>query len=352
MLRRLFTYYVLTFYVLTIAYPVIRIWMWYEPTTEWNAYLATIAMMCLVVLPFALLMMRFLFGVSFPKRTMTWLYSIGGVCFLLFPVVLAIEVIRWLPFFPRGHESLIAVVSIALLGIYSHVNARVVRVKRVPVGNAPNLAGKSIVQLSDVHIGSRTTKFLEGVVQKVKALNPTWVVITGDLVDARHVGEEELKPLREIANRSYFVTGNHERYEGVDRLTTILESLGVRVLRNQSDISDQVQFVGVDDHDSPDFLKSQLQRIKLEDDLYHVLLYHRPHGVELALDWGFQLMLVGHTHKGQLFPFRLVVRRFFQKTHGTHRFKDMILHISTGTGTWGPTMRLGSSNEITHLVFD
>ena len=62
-------------------------------------------------------------------------------------------------------------------------------------------------------------------------------------------------------------------------------------------------------------------------------------------------MLVGHTHKGQIFPFQLVVKRFFQLTHGTHRFDEMTLHISSGTGTWGPIMRLGSSNEITHLVF-
>ena len=70
-----------------------------------------------------------------------------------------------------------------------------------------------------------------------------------------------------------------------------------------------------------------------------------------AAAWGFDLMLVGHTHRGQIFPFQLIVKRFFALTHGTHRFDQMTLHISTGTGTWGPILRLGSHNEITRIVF-
>ena len=226
--RRLFGYYVLAFYALTVAYPIIRVWTWFEPESVITATATTIGMVSLVVLPFALLALRFIVGVRLPIRNLVWVYSLTGICFLLFPVVLVIELIRWLPLFPQGLESHIAVSCVLLLGLYAHLNAWRLRVKTVPVSNASNLVGKSIVQLSDVHIGSRSTKFLENAVKKVQSLNPTWVVITGDLIDASYVGADELNPLRKIADKTLFVTGNHERYEGLTRLTEILNRLAFR----------------------------------------------------------------------------------------------------------------------------
>lgn len=296
-------------------------------------------------------MLRFVFNRRLRPRQMAWVYSLAGVCFMLFPVVLVIEVARWLPFFPNGLESVIALIVTAILALYALINAQRTRVKTVKVKATAELQGQSIVQLSDVHVGSRTTSYFDAVIEKVKSLDPTRVVITGDLIDASHVGVNELRPLQKIAEKTLFVIGNHERYEGLDRLTRLMDTLGVTTLRNQEAQFDGVQYVGIDDHDSPNFLTTQLKRFEPEGNAFRVLLYHRPHGIQAAAEWGFHLMLVGHTHRGQIFPFRFVVKRFFDLTHGTHRIGDMVLHISSGTGTWGPALRLGSYNEITQIVF-
>lgn len=313
--------------------------------------LTTLLMLAFLLVPLGLFLGRFIFRIRMPSSLMPLLYSAIGCCFLFFPVVLLLEVIRWVPGFPNGFESPIAVASVLVCAVYALLNAQRLQVKTVRISGNPELDNQSIVQLSDVHIGSRSTKYLQRIVNKVKRLDPTWVVITGDLLDSSQIGHAELEPLRQIADRTLLVTGNHERYEGIDRVTSMLESLGITVLRNEEVDALPFQFVGVDDHDSPRFLIEQLRRFEPLQDAYRVLLYHRPHGMEHASEWGFDLMLVGHTHRGQIFPFHFIVRRFFRLIHGTHRFGRMTLHISSGTGTWGPILRFGSRNEITRVVF-
>ena len=339
------------FYVIAVVYPILRIWGWYQPSDLFATALSTLAMVVFIGIPLGLFLTRFVLRLRMPERLMPWLYSIVGCCFLMFPVVITLEIVRWVPGFPQGFESPTAIAGALLLTVYALLNAQRVQIRTVRIGDEPHAAGCSIVQLSDIHIGSRSTNYLDRIVDKVVRLDPSWVVITGDLLDSSNVGVAELAPLRRIANRTLMVTGNHERYEGIERVTTMLESLGITVLRNEEKEAKPFQFVGIDDHDSPTILESQLRLFNPAENAYRVLLYHRPHGMAHAAAWGFDLMLVGHTHRGQIFPFRFVVKRFFEKTHGTHRFGDMTLHISTGTGTWGPVLRLGSRNEITHFVF-
>ena len=351
MRRNAFPLFAFAFYLVTIAYPVLRVWWWYNPTNPVLSAIATFVMLAFLIVPLALFMSRFVFRLRMPKRLMPLLYSAIGCCFLFFPIVLVLEFVRLIPGFPHEFESPIAVLGALACAIYAVLNAQRLHVNTVRIAGKPEIENQSIVQLSDVHIGSRSPKYLERIVKKVKKLDPNWVVITGDLLDSPSIGVTELDSLRQIAQRTLVVTGNHERYEGIDRVTSMLESLGVTVLRNEEVDALPFQFIGIDDHDSPSHLEAQLQRFEPLQDAFRVLLYHRPHGMEQASDWGIDLMLVGHTHRGQIFPFHFIVRRFFRLIHGTHRFGRMTLHISSGTGTWGPILRLGSRNEITRVVF-
>lgn len=341
----------LVFYVVTIVYPIVRIWSWYEPAEVYASILSTIALIAALGLPLYVFVGRFILRIHISKQWMPWLYAGIGGLFLSFPVVLAIEILRWLPFFPSEYASLGAVLGTLLLWFYSLLNAQRLHVKKVQLQSSEFTNNESLVQLSDVHIGSRSPKYLKRIVDRVIQLNPTWVVITGDLLDSSDIGPDELTPLRRIADRTLLVMGNHERYEGIDRVTVMLKSLGIQVLRNEARSAGAFQFVGIDDGESPEVLSRGLMRFSPSEDAFRVLLHHRPQGMEQAAAWGFDLMLAGHTHRGQLFPFEWVVKRFFALTHGTHLFGNMTLHISMGTGTWGPSLRLGSRNEITHLVF-
>ena len=294
---------------------------------------------------------RFVLGWRPFNKGLPWIYTTIGICFLTFPIVLTIEVVRHSPFFLPGYEAVIALVCTGIVALYSIWGANHLRVKTVQVDSQGQLAGKSIVQISDVHIGSRSKHFLESVMDKVNQLDPTWLVVTGDLIDSHRTGSNELKPLQSGERTKLMVVGNHERYEGLDHVSQLISETGVTLLRNESFSEDGVQFVGVDDNDNPEFLRSQLNRIEPDNNLFKILLYHRPHGIEAAAAWGFDLMLSGHTHRGQIFPFSAVVRRYFRLIHGTHHIDNMTLHISMGTGTWGPILRLGSQSEVTQIVF-
>ena len=91
----------------------------------------------------------------------------------------------------------------------------------------------------------------------------------------------------------------------------------------------------------------QLAAIDVHDHKFVLLLYHRPRGHEDAAAAGVDLMISGHTHAGQIVPFNLIVNRVFEQAAGLFRHEDSHLYVSTGTGTWGPVMRLGTRSEIT-----
>lgn len=207
------------------------------------------------------------------------------------------------------------------------------------------------VQITDVHIGSRSRAFLEQVVAKIKAVKPEFVCITGDFIDARNVPVSEIASLKDLGCPVYFSIGNHERYEDLDNIIERLRSLDVQVLRTASvQHREDVQVIGIDDRDDALQVERELSKLKLKEDAFGLLMYHRPRGLEAAERAGIDLMISGHTHNGQIFPFNLVVNRVFDQVVGMYQRGRSRLYVSQGTGTWGPVMRVGTRSEIT--LFD
>jgi uncharacterized protein len=310
-------------------------------------------------------------------------YAWLGSIFLLLVAVLAVDVARgilalgsWV--LGAGHvfsgdeltrarrwaEVSAALGGVAILSALTVGRRVVVRRVSVPLAKLPAaLDGTTIVQLSDVHIGPTIGKrFASRIVERVNALKPDVIAITGDLVDgsvsrlAPHVA-----PLGGLQARHgvFFVTGNHEYYAGVDEWCAHLGTLGVRVLRNervsigQGDAS--YDLAGVDDLAGRHFGRghgADLERaLKGRDPARElVLLAHQPRVVIEAEPAGVSLQISGHTHGGQIWPFNFLVRLQQPVTSGLARFGRSFLYVSNGTGYWGPPMRLGSPAEITELV--
>jgi predicted MPP superfamily phosphohydrolase len=145
------------------------------------------------------------------------------------------------------------------------------------------------------------------------------------------------------------VTGNHERYEGIELVVDALKGTGVRVLRDEVVNTHGIQLVGVDDPGDFPRKNHVLARLNISDGKPSVLMQHTPGAVKDAQGAGIDLMLSGHTHNGQIIPFNYIVKLFFPYIQGLYRIGEMHLYVSPGTGTWGPPMRLGSRSEITLL---
>ena len=378
-----------------------------------------------------------------------WLWM--GLAFLLLSVVLPVHLLLLLGL-PGDGAAVLLVAAYAPLAIWSIVNAHRLEVRRIALSSPKLDRPVRLVQLSDVHVGSRGPGFLPRIVRRVNALDPDAVFVTGDLIDLMRLPEDALDPIGALAAPAFFAIGNHERYVGSDAVCARLEALGVTVLRNARADWGAMRIVGIDDAEARDQVARVLGRLGGDDGggghggigsgnngdggnddpggggghggnggrdgegaagsaagsvrrsgdgghggrdgegaaggvrrsgsdgnggrngegaaggvagsvrrsgddghgghdgeeaRFTILMYHRPDGLEDAARSGIDLMLCGHTHNGQIVPFHWLVKRYFPRIAGRYEAGATVLYVSPGTGTWGPTMRLGSSNEIT-----
>ncbi len=273
-----------------------------------------------------------------------------GLVFLLLSILLVYEVFRFIvPLQPQAAAFAITGIAAALC-VYGIINALFLTVKTVEIPMTGLDKPLKIVQLSDIHVGTiHNSGFLTRIVDKTNALSPDLVLITGDMFDGiGPVNRQTVEPLARLQAKTYFVIGNHERYDDMDKIQTILPAAGVEILRNRIVDFRGVQIVGVDapvrDGEKNNPVIGQLH---VDRNRPSILMYHIPVGIDEAVGAGIKLQLSGHTHNGQLFPFTLLVRLFYKYTQGLYTINGMNLYVSPGTGTWGPPLRIGSSNEIT-----
>jgi predicted MPP superfamily phosphohydrolase len=261
----------------------------------------------------------------------------------------------------RGIAAAVAGTA-AFVGIGGLANASGFDIRRVRVALArlpSSASGYSIVQLTDVHVGPTIGRdFIERIVAETNALAPDMIVITGDLVDGSvaHL-REHVEPLRDLKARDgvFFVTGNHEYYSGADEWIAHLSTLGIRVLRNERvPIRDAFDLAGVDDASAHRMLPghgADVPRAMQGRDPARavVLLAHQPKTFKDALKADVDLQLSGHVHGGQLVPFNWLVRLDQPFIQGLYQVGRAAIYVSTGTGYWGPPMRVGSRAEITRI---
>jgi uncharacterized protein len=249
-----------------------------------------------------------------------------------------------------------------LLGIYALINARWVRVKRIKV-KLPNLPhtwrGRVAALVSDVHLGHvNGVAFMRQIVAKLTRLGPDVVFLTGDLYDGTKVDANTLAaPWKELSAPlgAYFITGNHEEFSNPAKYLDAVRLAGVRILNNEKVTVDGLQVVGVLHHTSAnaDQFRSVLERAALKREEPSILLSHAPHALPIPEQAGISLQLSGHTHGGQFFPFTWFTQRIFgEYTYGLKRFGNMMVYTTTGAGTWGPPMRLGTQPEIVLILFE
>lgn len=275
----------------------------------------------------------------------TWM----GVVFLLFSTLLVYEIVRLLIKIPQRTAGIGICILVVMVTLYSIVNALFIRVKTINIETHKVSRNYTIVHLSDLHIGSpHRSDFFKCVVEKTNAMHPDIVCITGDLFDrSRQLSKEAYESLKNFNAPVFLVSGNHETYTGYNRVNELIKDTGITFLQNQAVIQDDFQIIGIDYSRDKENLKKILSSIDIEPNEYLILLHHSPSGMKAAADAGIDLVLAGHLHAGQIFPFNLIVRIFYKYVHGLYHVDATALYVSPGTGTWGPPMRLGSRNEIT-----
>jgi uncharacterized protein len=256
---------------------------------------------------------------------------------------------------------IVMLASVIAVCIYGIIEARHPRIEylHLVTHKLPTGTGHlRIVHISDMHLGMLTgSKRIKGIADKIKSLNPDILVCTGDMVD---VSDHHLKGLSDIFNEirprygKYAVTGNHEYYAGIENSLKFMQDCGFTVLRGKAEtVQSLINIVGVDDSVIGGTIReSVLLSSSAKNGLFTLFLKHRPIVRPETLGL-FDLQLSGHTHGGQIFPFRFIVSVPFPFLRGYYVLpKGSGIYVNRGTGTWGPQMRVLSPPEITVIELE
>lgn len=262
--------------------------------------------------------------------------------------------------FHRMTELLFAIAATA--GIYGVFNAGWTRITRATVrlANLPAVwRGRKAALISDVHLGHvRNGNFLRRMVAKILREEPDAIFIAGDLYDGTAIDAgRAAEPLNKLTAPQgvYFVAGNHEQFGDDSKYLRAIAAAGVRVLSNEKVEVDGLQIIGVPYRNAVQDgqFASVLRSISLDRDRASILLTHAPDRPEIAEAAGVSLQLSGHTHLGQFIPWSWMARRMYRQfVYGLSRIGKMQVFTSSGAGTWGPPLRLGSNPEIVVLEFE
>jgi predicted MPP superfamily phosphohydrolase len=262
--------------------------------------------------------------------------------------------------------GVIAIVSLIVIG--GHINALWINVKQIPLTIHKKVTGSpevKILMASDIHLGAligerREKRFLE----IIREQKPDLVLLCGDLVDGEiaPVLRKNLgKHIQEISTPLgvYAILGNHEYIGGIDKTLPYLKSINIHMLIDEAvTLPNGIQLVGRNDISS-NRGGNQTRPLSelcsgLDSTKPVIVMNHQPYNLQEAVDNKVDLHVSGHTHNGQLWPFNFLIRNIFELSWGYLKKGETNFYVSSGFGTWGPTVRVGNRPEVVvfKLKFD
>ena len=264
---------------------------------------------------------------------------------------------------PLALLAVLVMTSAAMAAGYVLAKNPIIRNIPLTVDKKGGPGGKIVMALvTDIHMGTIVKNaHLERMTEMIGEIDPDLVLLGGDMVD------EDLEPvirndlgdiLMKITGRyaTYAVTGNHEYYGGITGAVRYLEEHGIIMLRDRVvNIRGIFFLAGRDDRTRNDFETEKRKSLKeitggLNRELPLVVMDHNPSGLREAAAEGAALVLSGHTHWGQIWPMNLVTSLIYPVHGGYGMLDGTQIYVSSGFGTWGPPVRLGSRPEVVQLT--
>jgi len=301
-------------------------------------------------------------------------YWLAAMLYLLIAVLL-IDLIRlagyFIPFLSSGISNHLhdgkkylfwgLIAATGILMTYGYFNARRPLIRELEISirkQAGNRKELNIVMGSDIHLGTMyTKKRLLQIVNQINSLEPDIILLAGDIID------EDLKPvirkdlgseLKMLKAKSgvFAVTGNHEYIGGVNPAVSYLESHDIQLLRDTAVlIENSFYLIGREDRSHRGFFGKQRKALPdimkgLNKDLPLILMDHQPFKLEESVENGIDVHLAGHTHNGQIWPLNYIIDAIYEVGWGYKNKSGTHVYVSSGIGTWGPPVRIGTRPEI------
>lgn len=293
-----------------------------------------------------------------------WL-AMFSLLLMLLPIVHLITWLTRLAPLPRHAvhrwSGVITLILLAGLMAYGSFNAYTpyVRSYDIAIDKKGSDSGElNVVMASDMHFSYLSgKKHAMRMVEEINKLKPDIVLFPGDIIDDDIVPyvDQGIGPILAEIQSTYGVyasLGNHDRYHGeMDALIDLLEESGMNILYDESiEVNGWLTLIGRKDYSEEERadLASLTQAVDLTKPL--ILLEHQPREYDIAQQQGVDLVVSGHTHRGQIAPGNLLTNRLFENDWGYLRKEQLHTIVTSGYGFWGPPIRIGSRSEIVHIT--
>lgn len=258
-------------------------------------------------------------------------------------------------FFLKNLNKNLVVFLTLLFSIFSIVysfyeGCRVPKVKQLYLNLRNNRDKLFFVFISDTHFDFRyKNKMAVRIFQEIERLKPNFLIIGGDFLDPGFTFDKDILKIKDFKLQKIAVFGNHEYYFGLDKAKRVFEQLGFVILRNNSLLCDKINFIGLGDIRTENLSKEEVLKIvndNYRDGYINILISHQPLYFKEISEKFDVVMLSGHTHKGQIFPFHVFTKLAYRHFYGLYRNKNSYLYVTSGAGVWGPPMRFFANTEI------
>lgn len=274
-------------------------------------------------------------------------------CFMFMFIGILCDAVTWI--FPKfkAYKLFTAYILVICSFIYGTYEAHSLKLTTINL-NSSKLSKNEKIKIafiSDLHIGSMSSdKLIRKTIDMIISANPDILICGGDIIDDEPQDILKLKQWFSAIKTplgKYCVLGNHESYFGKNKSSNIIKSLGLTLLKNDSlKIKNNIMLTGIDYSRSTDS-KKELSLLKtFTENNYNILLKHVPTPPDTFCEQT-DLMLSGHTHKGQIFPFNFFVRMIHKYMYGLYSLdENSYIYVSSGSGYWEIPLRIMARPEV------
>ena len=249
----------------------------------------------------------------------------------------------------------VGVLSVATMGvvfgmaIYGGISFPKLKRISVTVPGAPKM---KLALLSDSHLGMGVSyKRFDKAMSRIEAEKPDALLVLGDVFEYGPAREKYAERIKNLVTPqgTYGVFGNHEYYVGYENSKEFFKEAGITLLENDlAQMPNGVQVAGIKDAKTVRMTSQEAEDVlkKADNKKPLIFLSHTPVFAEEAAQHGAALMFSGHTHNGQIFPFKYLVRLQFPRVYGLFEVEQMKFYITSGMFYWGIPLRFLAPAEI------
>ncbi|UQZ36477.1 phosphoesterase [Paenibacillus sp. PK3_47] len=349
-------------YALIVFYIGWSGWSWIKPVV--SGRFRIIYIIVLIFLASSLILSRVIAGSTILSVIGSYWLALFSLLVLLLPLIHLAVWLTKLSRLPRHSvqkwSGIITFTLLAVLLGYGSYNAfsPVTRSYEVKIDKPGPANGElHIVMASDMHFAYLSgANHAKRMVKEINALQPDIVLFPGDIVDDdivpyRDKGISNILSEIEAPLGVYASLGNHDRFKGdTAELIDLLEESGMQVLYDETvEVGDWLTLIGRKDYSDAERAELNELTAGIDKSKPVIMLEHQPVEFSTAEEQGIDLMVSGHTHRGQIAPAHLITSRLFENDWGYLQKGQFHSVVSSGYGFWGPPIRIGSRSEVVSI---